>query len=142
MTHNYTIQQTEFHTTPGIRRVREKVFIQEQHVPEALEWDGLDVEAIHVVALDNHAQVIGTARLLQDGHIGRMAVLPEWRHQGVGSAMLEQLLLIAQQRNLSKVFLHAQTTATGFYERQNFEALGEEFMDADIPHRYMERNLP
>lgn len=126
---------------PGIRSVREHVFIQEQGVPEALEWDGLDDEAIHVVALDNHAQVIGTARLLKDGHIGRMAVLRQWRHQGVGSALLKELLQIAQQRNLPKVFLHAQVTATGFYERHAFMALGEEFMDAGIPHRYMEYYL-
>ena len=142
MTHEFSIQQTTFRTTPGIRKVREQVFIQEQHVPEALEWDGLDEEAIHVVAQDNHKQVIGTARLLKDGHIGRMAVLPIWRQQGVGSAMLKALLLIAQQRKLPKVFLHAQISATGFYERHGFHALGEEFMDAGIPHHYMERNLP
>jgi len=141
MTHEFSIQQTAFRTTPGIKTVREQVFIQEQHVPVALEWDGLDDAAIHVVAEDKHAQVIGTARLLEDGHIGRMAVLPKWRHQGVGSALLKELLLIAQQRQLSKVFLHAQTTAIGFYECHGFSVRGEEFMDAGIPHRYMERHL-
>ena len=141
MTHEFTIQQTEFRTTPGIRAVREQVFIQEQHVPETLEWDGLDDDATHVVAQDKHAQVIGTGRLLNDGHICRMAVLPEWRQQGVGSAMLKELLLIAQQRQLPKVFLHAQTSATKFYEHHGFQALGEVFMEAGIPHRYMERNL-
>jgi predicted GNAT family N-acyltransferase len=141
MTHEFSIQQTAFRTTPGIKTVREQVFIQEQHVPVALEWDGQDDEAIHVVALNNHNQVIGTARLLQDGHIGRMAVLPLWRHLGVGSALLKELLLIAQQRQLSKVFLHAQTTAIGFYERHGFSVRGEEFMDAGIPHRYMEHHL-
>lgn len=141
MTHEFSIQQTAFRTTPGIKTVREQVFIQEQHVPVALEWDGLDDAAIHVVAEDKHAQVIGTARLLEDGHIGRMAVLPKWRHQGVGSALLKELLLIAQQQQLSKVFLHAQTTAIGFYERHGFRVLGEEFMDAGIPHHYMERHL-
>ena len=141
MTHNFSIQQVEFRTTPGIKAVREQVFIQEQHVPVALEWDGLDDEATHVVALNNHNQEIGTARLLQDGHIGRMAVLPPWRHQGVGSAMLQELLLIARQRQLSKVFLHAQTSAISFYEHHGFHVLGEEFMDAGIPHHYMERHL-
>ena len=142
MRREFIIQQTAFATTPEIKAVRERVFIQEQHVPEALEWDGLDDEAIHVVAQDNHAQVIGTARLLQDGHIGRMAVVPEWRHQGVGSAMLRELLEIAQQWKLPRVFLHAQTSATGFYERHGFHKQGEEFMDAGIPHRYMQRTLP
>lgn len=141
MTHNFSIQQAEFRTTPGIKAVREQVFIQEQHVPVALEWDGLDDEATHVVALNSHNQEIGTARLLQDGHIGRMAVLPLWRHQGVGSAMLQELLLIARQRQLLKVFLHAQTSAIGFYEHHGFHVLGGEFMDAGIPHHYMERQL-
>lgn len=142
MTYKFTIQQADFHATPDIKTVREKVFIREQHVPEKLEWDGLDDTATHVVAQDKHGQVIGTARLLDNGHIGRMAVLPEWRHQGVGSALLNELLLLAQQRQLSQVFLHAQTSAVEFYQRHGFSPRDEEFMDAGIPHRYMQRNLP
>ena len=141
MMHKFTIRQAKFRATPGIKSVREQVFIQEQHVPEEMEWDGLDDAAIHVVAQDKHAQVIGTGRLLEDGHICRMAILQEWRHQGVGSALLKELLLIAQQRQLSKVFLHAQTTAIGFYERYGFSVRGKEFMEAGIPHRYMERHF-
>ena len=138
---DFSVQQTEFHTTPGIKTVREQVFIQEQHVPEELEWDDHDAKAIHVVAIDTHNQVIGTARLLADGHIGRMAVLTAWRKTGIGSAMLQKLLSIAKERGLSKVFLHAQTSAIGFYENHGFRSLGEEFMDAGIPHRYMEKEL-
>ena len=138
---NFTVQQTAFHMTPAIKTVREEVFIREQHVPAELEWDEQDAEAIHVVAYNDNDQVIGTARLLADGHIGRMAVLEPWRKNGVGSAMLEKLLLVAQQRNLSKVFLHAQTSAIGFYKHHGFRTLGEEFMDAGIPHRYMEKDL-
>ena len=138
---DFTVQQTEFYMTPGIKSVREQVFIQEQHVPEELEWDEHDTKAVHVVAYDTRDQVIGTARLLADGHIGRMAVLEPWRKNGVGSAMLKTLLLLAQQQNLSKVFLHAQTSAIGFYEHHGFRTLGEEFLDAGIPHRYMEKDL-
>ena len=138
---DFTIQHAMFRTTPGIKTVREAVFIREQHVPVELEWDGLDDAASHVIALDSHAQVIGTVRLLDDGHIGRMAVLPQWRHQGVGSAMLNALLELARQKHLTRVFLHAQTTAIEFYQRHGFSIRGEEFMDAGIPHRYMERDL-
>ena len=138
---DFTVQQTEFYTTPGIKSVREQVFIQEQHVPEELEWDEHDTKAVHVVAYDTRDQVIGTARMLADGHIGRMAVLEPWRKNGVGSAMLKTLLLLAQQQNLSKVFLHAQTSAIGFYEHHGFRTMGEEFLDAGIPHRYMEKDL-
>lgn len=138
---NFSIQQATFRTTPGIKTVRETVFIQEQHVPEELEWDGLDEAASHVIALDSHGQIIGTARLLDNGHIGRMAVLPQWRHHGVGSAMLSALLRLARQKHLTRVFLHAQTTAIDFYTRHGFSVQGEEFMDAGIPHRHMERDL-
>jgi len=141
MMHDFSVQQTEFHATPGIKTVREQVFIREQHVPEEMEWDEHDARAVHVVALDTDNQVIGTARLLPNGHIGRMAVIKAWRKKSVGSRMLEKLLLLAQQRNLSKVFLHAQTSAIGFYKQHGFRTLGEEFMDAGIPHRYMEKDL-
>lgn len=139
---DFSIQQATFSNTPGIKTVRETVFIQEQHVPAELEWDGLDEAALHVIAQDLCGEVIGTARLLANGHIGRMAVLPEWRRQGVGSAMLKALLTIARQKqHLTKVFLHAQTTAIDFYKQHGFSVEGEEFTDAGIPHRYMKRNL-
>ncbi len=135
------VQQAAFHLTPGIKTVRQEVFIEEQHVPEELEWDEYDDSAIHVAAYDANNHVVGTARLLSNGHIGRMAVLQARRNQGIGSAMLDKLLHVARQQNLAKVFLHAQTSAIGFYERHGFETLGEEFMDAGIPHCYMEKEL-
>src|SRR5690606_10203674 len=66
--------------------IRTAVFIREQHVPPALEWDELDVEAIHLLALDWSGNAIGCARILGNGNIGRMAVLPAWLGKGVGTA--------------------------------------------------------
>ncbi|MGH8743294.1 MAG: GNAT family N-acetyltransferase [Burkholderiales bacterium] len=117
-----------------LRRVREAVFIFEQNVPVELEWDGLDPDARHVLAQSRGGAAIGTARLLPDGHIGRMAVLKEWRGLGVGSALLQALLQMAKSGGMSKVFLNSQTRATAFYSRYGFEAEGGEFMDAGIPH--------
>ncbi len=113
--------------------VRETVFIQEQKVPIELEWDGLDAEARHFIALDKARHPIGTARLLADGHVGRMAVLIEWRRRGVGSALLKAVMSATQQT----LFLHAQVDAIPFYQRFGFVAEGPEFMDAGIPHRKM-----
>jgi predicted GNAT family N-acyltransferase len=135
------IDTARFDTTPGIRRVRDTVFVREQAVPLELEWDGEDPHALHVIALDPDDEVVGTGRLLPDGHIGRMAVLPDWRRQGVGTALLQALLEEATRAGLSRVFLHAQTSAVDFYARYGFIARGEEFMDAGIPHYYMERDL-
>ncbi len=120
--------------------IRETVFLREQGVPVDLEWDGLDEACVHVLARGG-AQPIGTARLLADGHIGRMSVLPAWRGQGVGSAMLQRLIELARQRGLPRVMLDAQTHAIAFYERHGFIVTSDVFMDAGIPHRHMMREL-
>jgi predicted GNAT family N-acyltransferase len=127
-----------------LRAIRSRVFIQEQHVPEALEWDGEDAQALHVLAQDGAGQAIGTARLLLHdrlAHLGRMAVLPAWRGQGVGRALLDALLAAAQARGARTAFLNAQTTAVGFYARAGFALEGDEFLDAGIPHLRMTRAL-
>jgi len=118
-------------------RIRELVFVQEQRVPPELEWDDRDAEALHLLAETAAGQAIGTARMLTDGHIGRMAVLPQWRRCGVGSALLRELVRIAREREGCTPFLNAQTRALGFYRRHGFVAEGGEFLDADIPHRRM-----
>ena len=117
-----------------LRAIRTRVFVEEQGVPEALEWDGLDEPSRHVVAVAADGTPIGTGRLLRDGHIGRMAVIKEWRGRGVGSALLERLLAIAGSMGMNEVKLHAQTHAIGFYARQGFTVEGGEFMEAGIPH--------
>lgn len=127
--------------TPALRLIRETVFILEQHVPEELEWDAFDDVSVHVLAFSPDGKPVGTARLLPDGHIGRMAVLKEWRMMGFGSAMLRRLLHEAHIRGIKKVILNAQTTAVQFYERFGFQPVGEEFMDAGIPHVKMTLSL-
>lgn len=126
---------------PSLRLIRERVFIHEQAVPVALEWDGLDEEAIHILATTTENEPVATARMLADGHIGRMAVLKDWRHQGIGSAMLLELVAIAQQQGLPRVELDAQTHAISFYQKHGFVACSDVFMDAGIPHRKMHRLL-
>lgn len=121
--------------------LREAVFVQEQRVPPEEEYDGRDAECVHVVAEDAAGSVIGTGRLLPEGHIGRMAVAPAWRGSGVGRALLEALLACARERGFATVELSAQTHAIAFYERCGFRAEGPEFMDAGIPHRRMRRPL-
>lgn len=117
----------------SLRRVRETVFVIEQMVPLALEWDSEDATALHLLAEDTRGNPIGTARLLPDGHIGRMAVLMDWRGRGVGSALLRELLRLVDGPS----FLNAQTEAVGFYLRHGFVTEGKEFMDAGITHRRM-----
>jgi predicted GNAT family N-acyltransferase len=123
------------------RPVREEVFVREQGVPLDMEWDEFDATSRHVVAFDPAGAAIGTGRLLPDGHLGRMAVLPDWRGRGVGRALLERLLEIAAAAGQRELALHAQTQAAGFYGRFGFVAEGAEFMEAGIPHVKMSRRL-
>ena len=126
---------------PALARVRGTVFVREQGVPEALEWDGLDDNAVHALAECADGAAIGTARLLADGHIGRMAVLVSWRSRGVGSALLDRLTLAARAHGMRTVWLHAQTHAAAFYRLHGFEVTSSEFLDAGIPHVTMTRHL-
>jgi predicted GNAT family N-acyltransferase/predicted Zn-ribbon and HTH transcriptional regulator len=121
----------------AIRRIRTEVYIQEQNVPDELEWDGEDPQCIHVLAVDEDGEAVGTARLTAGGKLGRMAVLKPWRGRGVGSAMVKVLTELARERGNKQVILDAQTRAIPFYEAHGYTAEGPEFMDADIPHRKM-----
>lgn len=117
--------------------IRHAVFVAEQQVPEELEWDGEDPYARHWLAYDDDGQPVGTARLTRSGQVGRMAVLPEHRGRGIGSALLKAIVKHARRQDRRELFLHAQQHAIGFYERAGFVVEGPEFMDAGIPHRVM-----
>lgn len=117
-----------------------EVFVQEQGVPEEQELDHLDAIAIHVLALLGGAPV-GTGRLVPCGEgcarIGRMAVRPSYRRQGIGAAILTCLLDIASTQEVADLSLAAQLHAVPFYERFGFVAEGEIFLEAGIEHRMM-----
>lgn len=121
------------------RPVREAVFVVEQKVPLEMEWDADDADSLHAIARDGAGHPIGTGRLLPDGHIGRMAVLPEWRGKGVGAMLLRHLIAAARARGTRRLALHAQTHALGFYAAFGFVAEGPEYDEAGIPHRTMVR---
>ena len=125
----------------ALSAVRRAVFIREQCVPAALEWDGLDESCHHVLVTAAGNRPVGSGRIKPDGHIGRMAVLKDCRGQGVGSAILTALLDIARQQQRSEVYLYAQVAAITFYEKHGFTVDSEQFMDAGIPHRSMVRRL-
>lgn len=122
---------------PFIRAIRESVFIQEQAVPVELEFDGLDENAMQVlVAVDG--QYVGTGRMLDDGHIGRIAILRDYRGLGLGAKVVQALVDEAARLGYPRVYLGAQTHAVDFYAKLGFTPYGEEFMDAGIPHLAME----
>ena len=124
-----------------LRAVREPVFVVEQQVPIEEEWDELDPQCRHVIARDEANRPIGTGRLTPERKIGRMAVLAEWRGKGVGDALMEALMDEARALGWPEISLNSQTHAMPFYARHGFEAFGDEFMEAGIPHRKMRKAL-
>ena len=136
-----TIEQVSWHDNENyLRHIRTLVFIEEQQVPVNMEWDEYDESCIHVLAkIDEKA--VATGRLLETGQIGRMAVLMPYRKQGVGSKVLEKLLLIAKSENMKSVFLYSQLNAIDFYKRFGFDDEGGVVDDAGIPHKKMNKQL-
>ena len=127
------------HDNADLRRIREAVFIVEQGVAPELEWDSDDATALHFLACEGDYP-IGTARLLPDGHVGRVSVLKDWRGLKVGDALLAAVIDEAGKRGLQELQLAAQVHATRFYERHGFKVISEEFLEAGIPHVDMLRS--
>lgn len=119
-----------------IRSVRFTVFVDEQRVPAELEMDEWDDASRHVLASCGD-QVVGTGRLLPDGHIGRVAVLRAYRGRGVGLLVMEKLISMGRQAGMSRFALSAQVQAAAFYERLGFTARGPSYEEAGIPHVQM-----
>jgi predicted GNAT family N-acyltransferase len=122
-----------------LKNIREQVFIQEQKVTPQLEWDGMDEKAIHFLVFNDKA-AIGCARaiVIKDHmQLGRMAVLKEYRGQGIGSALLEKAMTIAKLNQLSAIYISAQCHAIDFYKKFGFEVKSDIYLDAEIPHRDM-----
>jgi len=121
--------------------LRFAVFVGEQNVPSGIELDDKDAECIHALAYDDAGRAIGTGRLLPDGHIGRMAVIKEWRRQGVGAKLLEALIAEAGKRGHADVVLSAQLQAAEFYRSHGFVAEGKVYEEAGILHQKMRKAL-
>ncbi len=121
-----------------LRRIRTNVFIEEQNIPEEMEWDEHDKNCTHVIVKIN-GNYVATGRVLETGQIGRMAVLKPYRQMGIGSKILIKLLSIAAAKMLKAAFLNSQLDAIGFYKKFGFEEEGSVFDDAGIPHRKMKK---
>lgn len=126
------------------KALRRLVFIEEQGVSEAEEIDGLDGEALHLLARDGGTPA-GTLRIRFPENVAkieRVCVRRENRGRDLGAMLMRHALDIARQRpGITQAKLGAQLSALAFYERLGFRAYGEEFLDARIPHRHMVRDL-
>lgn len=121
-------------------QVRIRVFVEEQGGPPEDEPDVWDPHAEQFVVV-TAGRVVGTARVYEEApgvaRIGRVALLPECRGLGWGACLMTTLLWYCRTRGFAEAELHAQTHALPFYARFGFQPVGEEFIEAGIPHRRM-----
>ena len=122
--------------------VRRAVFIEEQKVPESIDFDGSDPDFIHVLATNKNGLPVGTARINRKGRIGRMAVLKNYRRQGIGRKMIHVLMDYGRKNAITNFHVSSQITAVEFYEKMGFEPTGEEFLEAGIKHINMKLKNP
>jgi predicted GNAT family N-acyltransferase len=123
--------------------LRHAVFCDEQGVPLADELDGLDADAVHIVAVGG-GRVLGTCRLLFEGssaRFGRLAVARPERGRGLGAAILDAAESEARAAGAERIVLSARVDARGLYSARGYRERGEIFLDAGIDHIAMEKDL-
>ncbi len=118
--------------------VRQRVFVEEQSVPPALEYDRLDEVAIHAVITVGD-EIVGAGRLVEhETHfrLGRVCILEPYRRRGLGERLVRFLLDVARSRALKPVMAHVQVAVEQFYRRLGFCVIGdgERFEEAGIVH--------
>ena len=139
---DFSISEARFEDREAeIRGIRSAVFTEEQGIDPDIDFDGSDPQCLHVIAKNATGSTVGTARMFDDGHIGRMAVLQAYRRQGVGRAMMEALIAAAAKRGLQQVYLNSQVQVIDFYRALGFEKTGAPFMEAGIEHIRMQRQV-
>ena len=136
------VEQTSWQVSSEVlTAIRYQVFVDEQQVPISEEIDDDDMNAVHWLAYGPDDVAMATGRMLGHGQVGRMAVLKEFRDQGVGSSLMRHMIRYAITEGMEQLQLNAQIKAIPFYENFGFVAEGDPFMDAGIPHKIMHLNL-
>ncbi|WP_159721130.1 GNAT family N-acetyltransferase [Enterococcus sp. CSURQ0835] len=125
-------------------KIRQQVFVKEQHVTIEEEIDQNEAYAIHFV-LYLADKPVATVRLLPlndtELKLQRMAVLKDYRGQNLGATIIREAEKFAREQHFKKIKLDAQLTAQKFYEKLGYQAFGEIFQDARIDHIHMEKEL-
>lgn len=126
----------------GLLALRVEVFVVEQTCPFQ-DLDGLDRRdgVLHLLGWQDGA-LVAYARLMAPGVakaqqvvIGRVVTSPEARGDGLGHRLMQQALQeCARLWPGVSIYLGAQAHLQGFYGRHGFTAVGEPYLEDDIPH--------
>ncbi|MVN78114.1 GNAT family N-acetyltransferase [Hymenobacter sp. HMF4947] len=123
--------------------IREAVFVDEQKVPADAEYDAHDrapTTRHYLAQVDGQPAGAARWRPTDNGvKMERFAVLASFRNQGVGEALVHQVLadVRAEAPDAAQVYMHAQLRAIPLYERTGFQKVGEMFEECDIQHYKM-----
>lgn len=124
--------------------LRSEVFIVEQNCPYQ-DVDGKDSKALHLIG-EYEGKTVAYARLFEAGDyfdqasIGRVVVKQEFRDKKWGhDLMREAIMAVNQYFGEEKITISAQLYLKKFYESHGFVAVGETYLEDDIPHIRMKR---
>ncbi|RZJ33902.1 MAG: GNAT family N-acetyltransferase [Flavobacterium sp.] len=129
-----------------VLQLRSDVFIVEQNCVYP-DIDGKDRKALHVIG-ELEGNIIGYARLFKPGDyfqnasIGRVVVAREFRNRAFGHDLMREAIVgIRRHFGETKITISAQLYLRNFYEEHQFAAIGEPYLEDDIPHIEMLRDV-
>ena len=113
----------------GAYYVRIQAMAKKHHITLREEFDEHDgPETKYIVLLDDDFPV-ATARLypLDDTRmvIGRVVVLPEYRHSGLGTQVVGECEIWARELGFAKAVLDSRDNKTEFYHKLGYRETGE-----------------
>ena len=115
------------------------------HQPKGSERDGLENEAVHVMAVDGR-KVVGVARLHMNGpgeaQFRYMGVDSRYRNRGIARRLLRALEKEARKRGARVAWFNAREPAVPFYEKCGYSIFDISYtLYGCIPHWKMMKEL-
>ncbi|MFI3329741.1 MAG: GNAT family N-acetyltransferase [bacterium] len=124
-------------------KIRFKVFIEEQKFDEEIEIDEYDKIANHILVFKDDIPV-ATARFFEvknSWKIGRVCILKEYRNLKLGNYLMTEIEKEIIKLDGQKMVLSSQWQTIGFYEKNGFVKVGEEYLEEGCRHQKMEKVL-
>ncbi|AMY05261.1 GNAT family N-acetyltransferase [Staphylococcus condimenti] len=124
--------------------LRKEVFVDEQNVPQENEFDEFEDESTHIIVYDNDKRPLATARYRSyqgKAKIERVVVVKDQRMHGIGRRLMQFIEEAAQKDGFKEAVLNGQIQAQSFYESLGYHPQGEIFIEEEIKHIKMQKQL-
>eukprot|EP01135_Chromosphaera_perkinsii_P009265 Nk52_evm17s1705 gene=Nk52_evmTU17s1705 len=110
------------------------------------EWFPFEMEAYHVVCVENDKEVIGCVLFHPDekregGRLFQMAVHDRLQGKGVGSRLVRFLEEKLRGEGFKSISIHSRHYSVKFYEKLGYLVVGEPFEEVGIQHSNMYKEL-